>query len=190
MQVVRSPISANLGRMTTGTLVGIRIEGNIIEGGHIQGTDIQGVSIRGSTIEGNTINGSTINGGVINGAHINGITVEADNIIGDVVKTYVIRVEFVKYQDRWGEVVIPQSKKRRYVAIIPVFAEMYHAYVYKNAQEMFKTDYVAGDAYGLLQGGFWIEPYEMVTLRVKTIGSKKNETTIKSALFAFQVSNA
>ena len=186
-----SAISANLGRMTTGTLVGTRIEGNIIEGGLIQGTDIQGVSIRGSTIEGNTINGSTINGGVINGAHINGITVEADNIIGDVVKTYVIIVEFVRYHDRWGEVVIPQSKKRRYVAIIPMFADKYSAYIYKNAQEVLKTTSIDGvTELLLLQGGFWIEPYEMVTLRVKTVGRVRNETTIKSASFSFLVSNA
>lgn len=186
-----SAISANLGRITTGTLVGTRIEGNIIEGGHIQGTDIQGVSIRGSTIEGNTINGSTINGGVINGAHINGITVEADNIIGDVVKTYVISVEFERYHDRWGEVVIPQSKKRRYVSVVPMLANMYYTTVYKNAQEMFSSsNRMNGSEYALLQGGFWIEPYEMVTLRVKTVGTIKNESNIKHTLIAFLVSNA
>ncbi|OOF57131.1 host specificity protein J [Rodentibacter genomosp. 2] len=54
-------ISANLGRVTAGTITGTSIEGNDIRGGMVSGT---------------TINGSTINGGLIKGARIEGITGE------------------------------------------------------------------------------------------------------------------
>ncbi|AOF53725.1 hypothetical protein BKG91_03325 [Rodentibacter caecimuris] len=56
-----SAISANLGRVTAGTITGTTIEGNNIRGGVVSGT---------------TINGSTINGGLIKGARIEGITGE------------------------------------------------------------------------------------------------------------------
>lgn len=129
LSVVNNRVAVNGDLIADGTILGKHIKANQtisapnITGGTIQGNSIQGASINGSSINGATIAGTTINGGTINGGVINGATgnfkgtLYAENIIGDVVKMYVVPKDTT--------ITIPASSFRRKFVTLPFSLSAY-----------------------------------------------------------------
>lgn len=180
-----SAINSNLGRVTAGTITGTAIEGNTITGGRIQGATIEGNTISGGTVQGTNINGSTIEGGTIRGARIEGLTIEAQNIIGDVVKIYSTRINYIGsgYNGTVTLTIQPHNKNRNfYLLPTPVLLENRNDFlsIRLNGGEWRKAQ---GEGYKFISGNFFLPAWQKMDIFIWASGAKADE-------FAFLANNA
>lgn len=117
LSVVNNKVAINGDLIADGTILGKHLKANetitapTINGGTIKGTNIIGNSISGGSISGTTISGGVISGTRIVGSEIEGVTVKAQNIIGDLLKLYVVPVN--------SSITIPAAEFSRRIVSLP-----------------------------------------------------------------------